>query len=471
MILVGSLRKLATISLAGAAVWLLGPAAIAATPDLHYPSYAAITVDDGTGENSTTASFPGGVTPDAAVSSNRPLTLASSATLGASTPFGAVFGSSAGKSYLRVDVKASTATITTITFADELQANELGIALGDIDAEQVVITMSDKGGAALSATQMGAQDPFNYAGADDLPSITVGDDALTVADTRCVDEGQTCDTNGATAWLQPTVPLKTITLTATKVSGLPEYQLWLAHTDYQVVTWDPTTALSLANLPAPPDQLATTSGDGAVSYAVADPGQTGCSVNPSTAEISATSAGTCAITATAARTDDYLQGSRTVRFIIDTKDDQIVTWSPTTSLTLEPDTTTFAPDDLPTASDNGPISYAVADSGTASCQVGSSSGLVTFASAGSCQITASAAGTTDYGAGSTTVTFQISFRSPSNHDSGSDPESKVVVAAEPTPELAPTGAGPITGAWLALLALVVGVATMAAGRARQESSG
>lgn len=417
--------------------------AYAADPNLHYPTYSAVV------NNETTATFPAAGSPTALVASNRPLVAATSATLSATTPFGQVFGSSSGKTYLRVDVKASTPTVTTITFSSAIAANTFAFALGDIDAESVTVTMTSDGTTAVSSTAMGPQEPFNYSGNDDLPTVTSGTNILTIADTRCVSATQQCDTNGATAWFQPTSAVKTVTLTGTKISGLPEYQLWMASATYQTVTWTPTETLTLtAGQATPTPTAATTSGNGTISYAVTDPGTTGCTIDSATRVISATSDGTCEITATAAATADYLAGSTTVSFIIGSPDPQTVSWAPATILTSPTFPATFIPDDLPAGSDNGAISYSVTDAGTAGCTVDASTGEITATSAGSCQVSATAAATDDYGAGSITLLFTISLPSQDSEDD-KDREKDTSVVPNPlstAPQLAATGSNHLS-AW------------------------
>ena len=440
--------------------------AYAADPDVHYPTFSAVA--ETSGEYSTTATFPNSG-PTASVVANRPLNTATSATLDADTPFGQVFGSSAEKTYVRVDVKATAPSVTTITFNTELQANQLGIALGDIDAESVKVTMLDGATTpvALSAAQMGARAPFNYAGQPDLPTITSGTDEITVADGRCVDPGQECDTTGATAWFQPQSAVKTITLTGTKISGLPEYQLWLAFEDYQTVTWAPTTSLALADSPFTPSNPPVASDNGTITYSVANAGATGCTVNSTTGVITASSAGTCQVTATAAATTNFLSGSTTVAFIIDEEDPQKVSWDPTTTITLTEAPLSFFPDDLPNSTGNGTKSYTVADSGSAQCTVNSSTGQITAQSPGSCDITATAAATSAYAEGSTTVTFTFVAppAPPTNSDRDDDDLQQVLPVAQPArPELAATGPVVANGLWWATAALTIGVALLVAAR-------
>ena len=75
----------------------------------------------------------------------------------------------------------------------------------------------------------------------------------------------------------------------------------------QTVTWSPTTALTTAQSPNTP-LVASSSGDGAITYAVQSAGATGCAINSSTRVLTFTAAGSCVVRATAATTSNYLTG-------------------------------------------------------------------------------------------------------------------------------------------------------------------
>jgi hypothetical protein len=75
----------------------------------------------------------------------------------------------------------------------------------------------------------------------------------------------------------------------------------------QTVTWSPTTALTTAQSPNTP-LAASSSGDGAITYAMQSAGATGCTINSSERVLTFTSAGSCVIRATAATTSNYLTG-------------------------------------------------------------------------------------------------------------------------------------------------------------------
>jgi|GEM_PF-1549427 len=83
----------------------------------------------------------------------------------------------------------------------------------------------------------------------------------------------------------------------------------------QTVTWSPTTALTTAQSPNTP-LVASSSGDGAITYAVQSAGATGCAINSSTRVLTFTAAGSCVVRATAATTSNYLTGSIDVTFTV-----------------------------------------------------------------------------------------------------------------------------------------------------------
>jgi hypothetical protein len=83
------------------------------------------------------------------------------------------------------------------------------------------------------------------------------------------------------------------------------------------VTWSPTTALTTAQSPNTP-LAASSSGDGAITYAVQSAGATGCTINSSTRVLTFTTAGNCVVRATAASTSNYLTGYIDATFTVTT---------------------------------------------------------------------------------------------------------------------------------------------------------
>jgi hypothetical protein len=60
---------------------------------------------------------------------------------------------------------------------------------------------------------------------------------------------------------------------------------------------------------------AASSGNGAITYAISDAGSSKCTLDAKNSII-VSGAGTCSVTATAARTDTFLSGSTTVLFAV-----------------------------------------------------------------------------------------------------------------------------------------------------------
>jgi hypothetical protein len=175
----------------------------------------------------------------------------------------------------------------------------------------------------------------------------------------------------------------------------------------QTVTWAPTVSLTATptRLGFTPTTMPSTDGDGAISYSVSDPGATGCTVNPTTGEVTYTASGTCVVVATAAQTSRYAVGTRSISFVI-SKAAQTVTWAPQASY-VAVSGRIFAPSISATSTGPGTISYGVTNAGTASCAVNSATGLVSYATLGTCEITATAASTGLYSGATKAITFTV----------------------------------------------------------------
>ena len=158
-----------------------------------------------------------------------------SAYLNASTPFGAEFGSSQNQPYELLRTKsgngAAGASTTTITFATPPAAGSWGFTLGDIDADAAQVSATGANGQVLGVPDLGFQSTFNFCEGSPLPSTCAGrtDTDLPVwngvAGTLT---GNVTDTNGASGWFRPTVPIKSLTITYSGQVGIPVYQLWVA---------------------------------------------------------------------------------------------------------------------------------------------------------------------------------------------------------------------------------------------------
>lgn len=209
-------------------------------------SYAQWTRDGSSG--TITIASAGFASPSATWSTNAGnLGVATSATLGASTPFGQRFGSSSGKQYLGAGLASGLASATTYTFTRPAPVGTWGFAFGDIDADFVVLSAKDAQGATIPAGTINTwfQGVFNYAGGTDVPTWNPATATL---------RGTGNDTNGAAGWFVPTVSLSSLTVTFDKLTGFPTYQTWIAGdgpTAPEVVTQSATSVTSTsANLNA-----------------------------------------------------------------------------------------------------------------------------------------------------------------------------------------------------------------------------
>lgn len=149
------------------------------------------------------------------------------------TPFGAEYGSSRNHNYIALRTAAGLQpSVTTLDFAHATPVG-WGFALGDVDADHVKVEATGADGAPLTAAQLGWQGTFNYCQGSPRPSTCTGSGPFTDlphwdAATTTLIGSNTGDTSGASGWLRPTVPVKSLTLTFSVQSGIPIYQVWVA---------------------------------------------------------------------------------------------------------------------------------------------------------------------------------------------------------------------------------------------------
>ena len=150
------------------------------------------------------------------------------------TPIGAKYGSSRDQAYLNLRPKADNATspsTTTYSFATPTPTSGWAFALGDIDADAVRIHAVAPDGHVLTAAEIGLRDLFNYCapGLVGKPACTGAvDDIPTWDPTTLTLTGHAVaiDTNGASAWFEPSTPISSLSFIFTRRSGLPVYQTW-----------------------------------------------------------------------------------------------------------------------------------------------------------------------------------------------------------------------------------------------------
>lgn len=162
---------------------------------------------------------------------------------------GLVFGSSQGRGYINQRPVQDTLTgpgTITYTFAAPTPSGAWGFVLGDIDADKAVVTALDANGAPVPVADLGFQGAFNYCDAP-TPRPCTGDvvggniqfdlptwDPAT-ATLLGSGFGTNTDTSGASGWFMPQVPLSSLTITYTRLSGLPVYQTWFATVAHDIL--------------------------------------------------------------------------------------------------------------------------------------------------------------------------------------------------------------------------------------------
>ncbi len=220
-----------------------GATSASAAPAGHWGAFTL----SGTGKAYTgTMSMPG--FPATTFTSNsRQSTVISGASTwqSAATGPGALYGSSRGNTYMNQrpnadSPNASSASVTTYTFADPTPAGSWSFVLGDVDADQATISATVQGGqpGAATAAQLGFQGAYNSCSAAVAggwtcppdPDGSTGKDVPTwdAATRTLTGNAAANDTAGATAWFTPTTPLTSLTITYQQRSGFPVYQTWFA---------------------------------------------------------------------------------------------------------------------------------------------------------------------------------------------------------------------------------------------------
>jgi hypothetical protein len=205
--------------------------------------YGVWSASGGSGE----VTFPGTTFPSASFTSiDSTQTVAKSQTLIASSPFGLQYGSSRGATYLLTAVASGQTTgSVTLTFDSAPIAGTWGLALGDVDAENVTVTAKDSAGRKLNMNEFFIESFNTATGQTDTPTWNPRTETLM---------GSGTDTTGASAWFTPSGDIKTITLTQKKLSGFPQYALWIA-TDLE----QPTPVASATSSSAAPSASASVS--------------------------------------------------------------------------------------------------------------------------------------------------------------------------------------------------------------------
>lgn len=152
------------------------------------------------------------------------------------TPFGEVFGDSRGQRYPNLRPYADrpgAPSTTTFSFDSPTPAKDWGFTLGDIDADTVEVSATDADGNPVPVTDLGFQGGFNYCDASPRSNACSGTTEYQVptwvpGGTSGQLVGDGVDKVGSSGWFRPTVAIKTLTFSFTRLSGFPVYQTWFA---------------------------------------------------------------------------------------------------------------------------------------------------------------------------------------------------------------------------------------------------
>ena len=156
--------------------------------------------------------------------------------LSTATDVGAKYGSSEGQGYLNLRPNSQNGappSVTTYTFERPTPTSGWTFVLGDVDADQVTITATGPGGRTVAPADLGFRSAFNYC----TPGVcTANTDVPSWDPDTGILRGNAgaLDTNGASAWFEPTVPLTSLTFTFAQRAGFPIYQTWFSALEYNL---------------------------------------------------------------------------------------------------------------------------------------------------------------------------------------------------------------------------------------------
>jgi hypothetical protein len=197
-----------------------------------------------------------------------------SAFLGASTGFGAEFGSSRLQPYLTVGTSGVSTSTTSVSFG-AAPAGQWGFALGDIDADWAFLRAYDAAGNPLSSagdlSALGFRGTGNYCLNSPKPS-TCGSGAAsdapvwittpTAVDSTCLGvttttnyvpgtlRGNVADSSGAYGWFAPSASVARVDILFGALCGIPTFQLWVAGSaPIATITGTVTPSVPSATLP------------------------------------------------------------------------------------------------------------------------------------------------------------------------------------------------------------------------------
>ncbi|MFE5338257.1 collagen binding domain-containing protein [Isoptericola sp. NPDC056573] len=230
----GILSALAALTLAALSA-VVAPTTSSAATTAGWAAWDPLT--GSAGSWSTTMQLPAAGFPAATMTSNSRggtvgVVSGASSWLSDATPPGEVFGSSRNQPYVNLRPQAdrpTTPSTTVYTFERPTPAGGWAFVLGDIDADWVRVSAVGADGQQLTADELGWQGAFNYCQGAGSPSCTDTEvPTWDPATQQLFGNATATDTNGATGWFRPTVPVTRLTIGFFQRSGFPVYQTWFA---------------------------------------------------------------------------------------------------------------------------------------------------------------------------------------------------------------------------------------------------
>ena len=206
----------------------------------YYPEWTIEPADSKAQQHSGTVAFgvkafpSGGTFTNAKTADDdQSVRLSSDDVIVAGTPWGGVFGTSAGSRYLSVRVTRPTAATATYEFSAPLPPGNWGFSLGDIDVDEADITARTASGELLTGAEIAgsvgnARVPYNFEGiaSTTLPTWAPGASGGSLIGRN----GPSGETEGDSGWFMPSRPVQQLTVRfeAQVGGGSPSYRTWFA---------------------------------------------------------------------------------------------------------------------------------------------------------------------------------------------------------------------------------------------------
>lgn len=149
----------------------------------------------------------------------------------AGSPVGSLIGANATSTsnlFLKVETYANNldAAVVFITFDSAVPANNLVLALSDVDTDHAVVEMEDANGDSLTGAEIigtATDTGFNFENlaSTNRPTVVAGATSVTIGDAPDA-------TNGSTGWVRPSEAVKSITVSVnTEDNNFNAERIWI----------------------------------------------------------------------------------------------------------------------------------------------------------------------------------------------------------------------------------------------------